>query len=124
LADAHAIKIVHRDLHPGNVMWCDATRRCRIIDWETATGHPSLANFKEVIIGVPEYQAPEFKTTMSSASDVWTFATMARELLCGKRPFVGFGPDNALGKMLIKCTDPSVSATKRPNMVDLMRLLL
>ena len=132
LEHAHELKILHRDIHPGNIMWCEAKLQAHVIDWETASGPPALAvhkRFKERIIGVGEYNAPEFKSNNSTAAcDVWGYATISRELLCGKRPFTDALPpqptmDTAFGRMLQQCTDTALPAATRPTMADLMRVL-
>jgi formylglycine-generating enzyme required for sulfatase activity/serine/threonine protein kinase len=86
LAHAHARGVLHRDIKPGNVYWCD-DGRVKLLDFgiaraadgtqATKTGH---------LIGTFDYMAPERFDGQhgSAASDVYAAGLIAWELLTGR----------------------------------------
>ena len=102
IAAAHAVKVVHRDLKPGNVMIERKTHRPLVMDFGLATEarkvEPSAplraATFVTrtgMHVGTPAYMAPEQLDGArgSEASDQFSFAVMLYEALYGQRPFKG-----------------------------------
>jgi serine/threonine-protein kinase len=94
VAAAHAAGVVHRDLKPGNVL-LDHEKRVKVIDFGlakatfmagmTATG---------LIIGTPEYMAPEQVkgTPQDARTDVYALGALAYHLFVGRPPFAGETP--------------------------------
>ena len=86
LAHAHARGVLHRDIKPGNVYWCD-DGRVKLLDFgiaraadgtqATKTGH---------MVGTFDYMAPERFDGQhgSAASDVYAVGLIAWELLTGR----------------------------------------
>jgi serine/threonine-protein kinase len=94
VAAAHAAGVVHRDLKPGNVL-LDHEKRVKVIDFGlakatfmagmTATG---------LIIGTPEYMAPEQVKGLpqDARTDVYALGALAYHLFVGRPPFAGETP--------------------------------
>ena len=104
LTAVHDAGIVHRDLKPDNVILVrDADGSYpKIVDFgvskvsvvETASGKPSLTSViptqENVIVGTPEYMAPEqvrAKSRVSAATDVYAMGVSLYEMLAGDIPF-------------------------------------
>jgi eukaryotic-like serine/threonine-protein kinase len=88
---AHAADVVHRDVKPGNLL-IDENGRLAVGDF----GIASLAGETAVtaagqILGTAAYLSPEQARgqTATPASDRYSLAVVAYELLCGERPFAG-----------------------------------
>jgi hypothetical protein len=106
IAAAHQAGILHRDIKPENVM-VNSKGDAVILDFGIASAVeskipdvPWIASFEQELqinpvadghnpaAGTRSYLAPELQqgALPSRASDLFAFATMAVELLCGKRP--------------------------------------
>ena len=96
LAEAHRLGIVHRDLKSANVM-IDQDGHVRITDFGIARSlqSPGLTG-PEVIIGTPEYMAPEQVEGKEAdvQTDIYSLGLILYEMLTGKLPFQA---DTALG---------------------------
>jgi hypothetical protein len=91
---AHAADIVHRDVKPGNLL-LDENDRLAVGDF----GIASLAGETAVtaagqVLGTAAYLSPEQARghAATPASDRYSLAVVAFELLCGRRPFDGATP--------------------------------
>ena len=91
---AHAADIVHRDVKPGNLL-LDENGRLAVGDF----GIASLAGETAVtaagqVLGTAAYLSPEQARGQAAtpASDRYSLAVVAYELLCGRRPFAGDTP--------------------------------
>ena len=89
---AHARGVLHRDIKPANVLLAADGRVllsdfgvARLMDASTVTTH---------VVGTPAYMSPEqcASKELTAKSDIYSFAVMAFEMLCGRRPFVGKTP--------------------------------
>ena len=108
LAHAHEKKILHRDVKPANVIFCYEENGLlvpKLVDFGLAKwsdpGQDQDLTSTGSILGTPAYISPEAINgeTMTAASDVYSFGSMAFEMLTGKKPFKG---DTALATMQLK----------------------
>mmetsp|Transcript_72140 Transcript_72140/g.203632 ORF Transcript_72140/g.203632 Transcript_72140/m.203632 type:complete len:480 (+) Transcript_72140:3-1442(+) len=105
LSHCHGRGVVHRDVHPGNVVLADSAprcgglgsgggrARCKLIDFGFAgrlpEGDDSGACMHEVVGNAP-YMAPEMfarRPEYGAKVDVWSAGVLAFELLTGSPPF-------------------------------------
>jgi TPR repeat protein/serine/threonine protein kinase len=93
LSAAHAQNILHRDLKPANVMLQrtpGGDEYVRLIDFGIASIRDSFATTETqtVVAGTLLYMAPEqLDGRVSVATDIYSFAVIAYELVTGRRPF-------------------------------------
>jgi serine/threonine-protein kinase len=91
---AHAAGIVHRDVKPANLL-LDKDDRLAVADFGIATlaAEASLTQTGDVL-GTAAYLSPEqaLGRTATSASDRYSLAVVAYELLTGRRPFAADTP--------------------------------
>src|SRR3954453_1835652 len=89
LDEAHAAGVVHRDIKPGNLL-VDSRDHVHIGDFGVASA-AGLASFTETgtILGTAGYLSPEQARgeRATAASDRYSLAVVAYELLAGRRPF-------------------------------------
>ena len=100
LQEAHARRILHRDLKPGNLMLTDQGH-VKVMDFGLAkrlrepgttdsqvTTHDTLTGVGS-FVGTPAYMAPEqiLGSTADERSDVFSFGVVLFELLGGSHPF-------------------------------------
>jgi len=92
---AHREGVFHRDLKPENIMLethSDGDEHVKLIDFGIAKVRDSDSGATTemgVVAGSLNYMAPEqlLGQQVSAASDIYAFATIAYELLTGRRPF-------------------------------------
>ena len=98
---AHQKGVIHRDLKPGNVLVSDLDGRLqiKIIDFGLAKAmntrllQESLFTEMGVVLGTPEYMAPEqadpSNLDVDTRADVYSLGVMLYQLLVGQLPFSG-----------------------------------
>ncbi|MBN2384812.1 serine/threonine protein kinase [bacterium] len=101
---AHSQGVIHRDVKPGNVMYCD-NDFIKVMDFSIARMEvPDMGTITTsgTILGTPFYMPPEQilgnKTT--NKSDIYSLGVVAYELLTGSLPFPGSSIASIIYKVL------------------------
>lgn len=91
----HQHNILHRDLKPENILVDEShdPPHYYLLDFGLAKrpGVDRTLTMQGRKVGTPEYIAPETlrSDTVDARSDLYSFATITYELLCGRQPFSG-----------------------------------
>ncbi len=94
LSEAHRLGVVHRDLKPQNIM-IDREGNAKIMDFGIARSlHTRGATGTGVIIGTPEYMAPEQAEAkdVDHRADIYALGVILFEMVTGRLPFEGETP--------------------------------
>jgi eukaryotic-like serine/threonine-protein kinase len=93
LAEAHAKRVVHRDIKPGNIMLAGG-RHVKITDFGLARLEGSgQTTCTAGIVGTLPYMSPEQVQGLPTDArvDVWSLGCVMYEMLTGRQPFLGSG---------------------------------
>ena len=118
---AHNRRVVHRDVKPGNVRVA-VDGRAKLMDFGIARLEKSDLTKSGIMIGTPDYMAPEQVTggEISPATDVFAVGVVLYEFLTGRRPFDGETLHAVLYKVvheqpaLLKDLAPTLPASLQP----------
>jgi serine/threonine protein kinase len=94
LGEAHRLGVVHRDLKPQNIM-IDKEGNAKIMDFGIARSlHTKGVTGTGVIIGTPEYMAPEQAEgrDVDHRADIYALGAIMFEMVTGRVPFEGETP--------------------------------
>jgi serine/threonine-protein kinase len=115
LAEAHAAKLVHRDIKPGNVILGERGGRAdvaKLLDFglvTAPTGGDDLQTREGTITGTPAYMSPEQaagRGEVGPASDIYSLGAVAYFLLTGRTLFPDRSVVQVLGAHLYETPDP------------------
>ncbi len=90
---AHARKIVHRDIKPGNIALLEGTNTIKVMDFGIAhmdSGGPAEQHTRVGdVLGTPQYMSPEQTRgeKLDGRSDLFSVGIMLYQMLSGQRPF-------------------------------------
>ncbi len=86
---AHAQKIVHRDIKPGNIMYDPQDKQIKITDFGIARITDSVKTRTGSFMGSPSYMAPEQMTgsRVDGRADIYALGVSFYQLLTGALPF-------------------------------------
>lgn len=111
LQAAHAQGVIHRDLKPGNVLVMP-NQQIKIIDF----GLARVANLEGMtttgmLLGTPEYMAPEQITggSIDARTDIYALGALTYHALTGRPPFTG---DTPIAVSLAQATEEPVPPSK------------
>lgn len=90
LGAAHRLRIVHRDVKPGNILF-DAAGGVRLSDFGVARLLDGDATRSGTVLGSIAYLAPEQVAgePVDHRADLWALGVTLYEMLAGRRPFAG-----------------------------------
>jgi eukaryotic-like serine/threonine-protein kinase len=114
LDDAHARKLVHRDLKPDNLFLCQTSEgdMVKLLDFGSVKDKSDPSKKLTVLgttIGSPFYMAPEQAQgldTLDHRADVWALAAITYECAAGQVPFKGNNGPSILLEILTKEPQP------------------
>src|SRR2546429_1613955 len=109
LDNAHAHGILHRDLKPSNILLHkDGTPVLADFGLARMAGSLRRLTSSGTVVGTPEYMSPEQAADepIGPASDLYSFAIVAYEMLTGRVPF---GADTPAAVLLSHVTKPMPS---------------
>ncbi|MCB9678358.1 MAG: protein kinase [Alphaproteobacteria bacterium] len=107
LAHAHAHDLIHRDLKPANILICSAEDQrpgIKLTDFGIAQALDEVAQAHRIVVGTPQYMAPEQVVGAFRRAGPWTdlyaFGCVAWLLATGRRVFEGMkGPELAKAQL-------------------------
>jgi len=110
LDHAHARGILHRDLKPSNILLReDGTPVLADFGLARMLGSLHRMTQRGTVMGTPEYMSPEQASDepMGPASDIYSFAVVAYEMLTGRVPFQADTPAATLLSHVTKAMPPT-----------------
>lgn len=102
LSEAHAMKVIHRDLKPDNIMITEEAgdrHFVKVLDFGLAAlTDRAKITFSGQALGTPWYMSPEQATAqpVTEASDIYSLGCVLYELATSKPPFPGNRPFNVM----------------------------
>jgi WD40 repeat protein len=124
LKEAHRHGVVHRDLKPENLI-IPPDGRLRVLDFGVALS-AATSHEGRLVCGTPPYMSPEqwLAADVTRAADVWGLGVVLYELVSGRRPFDGGGPQALKLRICDPAPAPAVPASVDPRLARLIEQCL
>jgi serine/threonine protein kinase len=111
LEEAHAMGIVHRDLKPANVVVLPQRgggELVKVVDFGLAKLRTSESSGQGMVLGTPEYIAPEqaMAKGTDARTDLYACGIMLYEMIAGRRPFEADDPNALLRLHAFQAPEP------------------
>jgi serine/threonine protein kinase len=111
LEEAHAMGIVHRDLKPANVVVLPQRgggELVKVVDFGLAKLRTSESSGQGMVLGTPEYIAPEqaMAKGTDARTDLYACGIMLYEMVAGRRPFQAEDPNALLRLHAFQAPEP------------------
>ncbi len=113
LVEAHAMKVVHRDVKPSNLFVCrqpDGSRIVKVVDFgiskvlgERAPSEDVSLTQTATMLGSPQYMSPEQVRSardVDCRTDIWALGCVLYEVLTGVAPFAGESVSSVSAKIV------------------------
>jgi serine/threonine-protein kinase len=122
---AHAHRIVHRDIKPGNIVRLAGTNTIKVTDFGIAHMESSGSSEQRTrvgdVLGTPQYMSPEQTQgeKLDGRSDLFSVGIVLYQMLTGQRPFQG----DSLVALAVKIAkeDPPPIEKLRPDVPSSLR---
>jgi eukaryotic-like serine/threonine-protein kinase len=117
IAEAHAAKILHRDIKPGNLFVAESSLESKVIKvldfgiarLSSGSGAEPAATRVGMVMGSPEYMSPEQvngAADMDERADIWALGCLLFEMVTGQSAWTG---NSEVATMASVLRDPSPS---------------
>jgi eukaryotic-like serine/threonine-protein kinase len=130
LDKAHCCGITHRDLKPGNIMLTKSGAKLldfglsKVARVEKAPSEPTGLTSKGMILGTPQYMAPEQieGKDADARTDIFAFGSVLYEMLTGQKAFKGTN-DASLMAAILEHEPPPMSSLEGPPRISVERII-
>ena len=115
LDHSHDLGVVHRDIKPANIL-LTSSGVPKVTDFGVAKLSGNTMTAAGSILGTPAYMSPEQARgeMLDGASDQFSLAVIAYQLLTGKKPFDGDAPTTVMFKIV--SNDSAAPSTMNPKL--------